>query len=92
MLLLLSHLPSHPGPGMIFSLQAVSYFTGNYICKTEHREACNHQLSHLEILLVLLSLAFNLEGKLFSVLFILGNFQTLQYPEVFIGGILHDIY
>lgn len=38
-----------------------------------------------------ISLAFGLEGKLFSVLFILGNFQTLQHPELFLGGILHDI-
>lgn len=39
-----------------------------------------------------ISLAFNLEGKLFSLLFILGIFQALQYPELFIGGILHDIH
>lgn len=37
-----------------FSLQAVSYFTGTYMCTTEHKQACNHWLSHLEIPLVLL--------------------------------------
>lgn len=39
-----------------------------------------------------ISLAFNFEGKLFSVLFILGSFQALQHPELFIGGFLYDIH
>lgn len=37
-----------------FSLQEISYFTGNYMCTTEHRQTCNHWLSHLEIPIVLL--------------------------------------